>query len=109
MEKFNITLVKKWVWRALNDHNSLWSRVLIAKYEKEEEWLKKKNNRKGSIWWRDMRKIYQLHVNRGLMSKKLRRKLGDRRYMKFWKSKWLGDEPAKKSYKRLFLNSTQQE
>lgn len=52
-----MALVGKWLWGALNDQHSLWSRVLVAKYDRGEDWLKKENGRKGSLWWHDMRKI----------------------------------------------------
>lgn len=50
LEKFNMALLGKWMWRAMNDHNGLWTRLLDAKYGRKEDWLKMKNGGKGSIW-----------------------------------------------------------
>lgn len=65
LEKFNLALVGKWLGRALNEKNNIWVKVLVAKYGKGDEWLEKKYKGKGSIWWRDLREVYQLEVDRG--------------------------------------------
>lgn len=84
-------------------------RVLEAKYDRGEDWMGKNVYRKLSIWWRDLRKICQLDVENEWMENKLRRKVRDRRTIKLWESKWLGQEPLKVNHNRLFSISTQQE
>lgn len=56
-----------------------------------------------------MRKFCQLDDNRGSMAGKLSKELGDRRDIKFQKSKYLGDEWVKISHNRIFLNSTKKD
>lgn len=57
LEKFNMALVGKWLWKSLNEKSNLWVRVLESKYGRGEEWLQKENNMKGSVWWKDLRKV----------------------------------------------------
>lgn len=101
--------MEKQAWRVLNEKNKLWVRLLEVKYDKCEDWLKHDERKKGSVWWRDSRKLCQLDVDKGWLNKKLYKKLGNGLDIKFWESIQLGQEPMKISYKRLFLNSSQQE
>jgi len=50
---FNIALLGKWCWRLLVDRDSLWFRVLSARYG--VEWgCVREGGREASVWWSDI-------------------------------------------------------
>ena len=63
IETFNTALIGKWLWRALIEKDSLWVKVLEAKYGSADQWLSPENNVKGSPWWMDLRKICLLSLD----------------------------------------------
>ncbi|KEH20213.1 hypothetical protein MTR_8g069860 [Medicago truncatula] len=75
LREFNISLLGKWVWRVLEERESLWNVVLQVKY--------------GVVG------------GRGLLDN-IVRKVGDGRSTMFWEDPWLLDVPLVVSYPRLF-------
>lgn len=49
IDKFNLALVGKWMWRTLNEKSNLWVIVLEEKYGRRKAWLNKENSWKGSM------------------------------------------------------------
>ena len=83
IEMFNMALIGKWMWRALNEKNKYWVRVLEAKYGCSGGWLKVEGNNTGSIWWKDLKRVCQLNVEGGWLRNSLHRKLGNGMNIRF--------------------------
>jgi len=54
--KFNIALLGKWCWKIKVDQDSLWFKVLVAKYGQENGRVKE-GGRRGSSWWKEVADI----------------------------------------------------
>lgn len=58
LEVFNISLLAKWKWRCIHDHNALWRDLLAFRYgnliAKQTCSLDRSWGTKDSIWWRDL-------------------------------------------------------
>jgi len=103
LREFNISLLGKWVWRVLEDRESLWNVVLRAKYGEVGgrvcfcEGV-------GSIWWRH---INQIRSGVGMLDTRwlldnIVRKVGDGCHTLFWEDPWLDDVPLAVIFSRLF-------
>ncbi|XP_024626681.1 uncharacterized protein [Medicago truncatula] len=103
LKEFNISLLGKWVWRVLEDRESLWNVVLRAKYGEVggRVWF---CEGVGSIWWRHLN-----HIRSGVglvdatwLLDNIVRKVGDGCTTTFWEDPWLLDVPLAVSFSRLF-------
>ena len=65
LEAFNLALLAKQIWRVITTPNLLVSRVLKAKYMKEEEWLEKEPHNSASWCWKSIHKGGEL-LQKGL-------------------------------------------
>jgi len=50
IREFNVALLGKWCWRLLEDRDSLWFRVLLARYGTDGGRLRG-GGRQDSEWW----------------------------------------------------------
>ncbi|XP_039688712.1 uncharacterized protein [Medicago truncatula] len=103
LKEFNISLLGKWVWRVLEDGESLWKAVLSAKYGEVGGRVRFYEG-VGSIWWRHLN---QIRSGVGLMDSRwlvdnIVRKVGDGCHTLFWEDTWLDDVPLAVSFPRLF-------
>jgi len=103
LKEFNISLMGKWVWRVLEERESLWSLVLRAKYGEEGGRVRFAKG-VGSIWWRHLN---QIRVRVGMVDAtwlvdNIVRQVGDGSTTLFWVNPWLGDITLSTSYARLF-------
>ncbi|GAU10723.1 hypothetical protein TSUD_425530, partial [Trifolium subterraneum] len=84
----------KWVWRILEENESLWCRVLQAKYGQEGGRVSFMEG-VGSNWWRALNQVRSgtgFLDNRWLVENIVRR-VGDGSQTLFWKDPWLDDCP----------------
>ena len=103
LREFNFSLLGKWVWRVLEERESMWNRVLRAKYGEVGGRVRFYEG-VGSIWWRH---INQIRSGVGLADARwlvdnIVGKVGDGRTTMFWEDPWLDDVPLAVSYSRLF-------
>jgi len=56
LKEYYISLLGKWVWRLLEERESLWNVVIRAKYE-EEGGRVRFGSHGGSVWWRTLNQI----------------------------------------------------
>ncbi|GAU46642.1 hypothetical protein TSUD_246690 [Trifolium subterraneum] len=93
----------KWVWRCLEERDSLWSLVLKAKYGQEGGWVCFAE-RVGSVWWRNVNSVRVgggVRDNRWLVDNICRR-VGNDRDTLFWLDPWLEECPLQRSFCRLY-------
>jgi hypothetical protein len=103
IKEFNCALLGKWVWRILEENESLWCRVLQAKFGQEGGRVSFMEG-VGSNWWRALNQVRSgtgFLDNRWLVENIVRR-VGDGSQTLFWKDPWLDDCPFDRSFRRLF-------
>jgi hypothetical protein len=106
----NISLLTKWKWRLLSEGESIWQNILRDRYGGGESgvgWLfRSLPSINASPWWNDLMSVGivagvdRLH---GIFSKKI----GNGGNTSFWHDSWVGPQPLKEVFPRLFLISTQ--
>jgi hypothetical protein len=103
LKEFNISLLGKWVWRLLEDRESLWNVVIRAKYG-EEGGRVRFGEGVGSVWWRNLNQIRRGVglVDSGWLSDNIIRRVGDGRDTLFWVDPWLDDCPLARTFGRLY-------
>ncbi|GAU42359.1 hypothetical protein TSUD_350250 [Trifolium subterraneum] len=92
----------KWVWRCLEERDSLWSLVLKAKYGQEGGRVCFAEG-VGSAWWRNVNSVrvgVGVQDNRWLVDNICRR-VGNGRDTLFWLDPWLEECPLQRSFCRL--------
>jgi len=97
IREFNVALLGKWCWRLLEDRDSLWFRVLSARYGIEEGRLRG-GGCGASEWWRVVHSLskerwFTEHVSRGV---------GNGRMTLFWSDVWCGRVSFRVRFSRLF-------
>jgi hypothetical protein len=106
LREFNYALLGKWVWRVLEEKDSLWCSVLKAKYGHEGGRVCLEEN-VGSPWWRA---VNQIRLGRGLLEDgwlrdNIVRRVGNGRESFFWKDTWLAEGSQgtlARSFSRLY-------
>ncbi|RZB71032.1 LINE-1 retrotransposable element ORF2 protein [Glycine soja] len=113
LEVLNISLLAKWKWRCIHDHNALWRDLLAFRYgnliAKQTCSLDRSWGTKDSIWWRDLMLLEkELSQNQIFFQRAVSCDVGDGQSILFWYNKWLGSEPLKDAFPELFAISSQQ-
>jgi len=55
--KFNIALLRKWIWRLGTEKKGLWKEMLESKHGRWRSLRTKRNSWSDSLWWRDLKEI----------------------------------------------------
>ncbi|XP_057453105.1 uncharacterized protein LOC130744965 [Lotus japonicus] len=96
--RFNWSLLGKWRWRMMKEEDSLWCRILSAKY----------NGRvrpSDSQWWKDINAVCFDQGHGCWFNNAICRRLGDGGKVAFWKENWLGCGDLKGKFPRIFALS----
>lgn len=103
IREFNIALLEKWCWRMYIDRESLWYRVLVARYREMGGWLNE-GECQNSSRWKDL-----LGVRRGICSRvpncfgdNLRKSIENGGDTFFWTDPWLSGILFSDRFDRLF-------
>jgi hypothetical protein len=94
-KKMNLALLLKWIWRLYNEEDTIWARIIRAKYGDASD-LFSGSGQGGSPFWRSLHKIKHLF------------KVGAKHVVRngvrtnFWKDWWLGRGPIMDSFPSLF-------
>ena len=109
ISSFNLSLLGKWKWNLFQRPGELWVKVLESKYGGWRGLSEDTSERGQSIWWRDLKLMFQ-HPQHGVtMSNTILWKVGSRGKFKFWEDTWLGGEDTLlQRYPRLYIISSQQ-
>ncbi|CAN4081537.1 unnamed protein product [Withania somnifera] len=91
----------KWLWRYNQEHASLWKEVVQAKHGFTNHWCTKVDRTPhGTGLWKGIRLLWDaFSLNTSLQA-------GNGEHILFWKDKWLGFNPLKDTYPRLFPLAT---
>ena len=94
-KNMNIALILKWVWRLFQDDESIWHKLVVAKYPEADN-IFAATSCGGSQFWRAIHKIKHFF------------KLGAKYVVRsggrtaFWTDWWVGDSPLSTRFPRLF-------
>lgn len=108
LESFNLSLFLKWKWRILQGGDTLWRDIIDSKYGLQPSLnTQRMSNRPSpaSFWWRDLQSLQNL----SWFDEGVRRSVGNGRETSFWNSIWIGNEPLRLRFNRLFIISTDKE
>jgi len=97
IKEFNNALLGKWGLRMLIERESLWFKVLSARYGLEEGRVKG-GGREASWWWRDVHVL----CSEAWFRHNVSRVLGNGKNTWFWSEVWVGDVPLRDKFPRLF-------
>jgi len=112
VEKFNISLLSKWRWRLLVEQDSLWFKVMRAKYG-HWEWSGVVRDCHGMLnsnypsgWWRELWRLdKEGDLQREWWSSNIIKRVGDGGKTIFWGDPWVGGSCLKDKFPRLFALS----
>src|SRR4051812_20116556 len=96
LANFNEALLTKWLWRLVNETETIWIGLMKARYGAlwERLVLNRYSGRrsKESLWWKDLLKLVDsAEVN--CFFNFLSFKLGEGSLIPFWRRRWLGHRP----------------
>jgi hypothetical protein len=97
IREFNIALLGKWCWWLLAERETLWFKVLSARYGVEGGRLLS-GGRESSLWWRDIHDL----CREEWFSDHVSRSVGDGKTTCFWTDVWLGRVSFSVRYSRLY-------
>jgi len=97
IREFNYALLGKWCWRLLVDKNSLWFRVLLARYGVEGGQLLE-GGRDASSW----RRVIYTFRRKQWFSEHVSCVVGNGKLTMFWSDVWVGGVAFRECFSRLF-------
>ncbi|KAJ0929069.1 putative reverse transcriptase zinc-binding domain-containing protein [Helianthus annuus] len=100
---FNLAMISKWWWRFKDDPNQLWAKVVYSiHYSKSENKLIPGKASMPGVW-KDIGSVDKILANIGIqIHDKLKVAVGDGSSVRFWKDKWLTQEPLMLRFPNLF-------
>jgi hypothetical protein len=108
----NISLLAKWKWRLLSEGKSIWKNALQERYSGGERgfgWISRLLAPNiASTWWVDLISVGLIDGTDRLRDIFFKR-IGNGGETSFWHDTWVGTQPLKEVFPRLFLVSTQKE
>jgi len=97
IREFNTALLGKWCWRMLVERESLWFKVLSARYGLSEGRLGA-GGCHASLWWRDMEVLRREEW----FQDSVQRVVGNGENTLFWSDVWVGEVSFRVRYPRLY-------
>lgn len=100
----NKVLLGKWLWRFSKERESLWRRVIVARYGLLFEWNRKDvRNGYGTGNWKSILK------GKFDFWKFIRFKLGSGKVIRFWEDLWGGELPLRYEFRSIYNLALNQE
>jgi len=104
---FNIALLAKWKWHYISNGRGRWKECLESKYGMELD-KSQISVKLQSWWWRDLVKMCKEGGGEGWFQEEVRWSLGKGDKVKFWEDVWIGNQPLKTLFPKLFSISLNQ-
>jgi len=107
IEKFNISLLARWVWRIGEEGQGLWKKVNVSKYSIGGKICVDCRNRYDSWWWTDVCKICGEGKPENWFDKAIQWRIGMGDKIQFWNDIWVRNQPLNDFFSRFvtFSNS----
>ena len=87
----------KWLWKYSKEPQSLWGKVIKAKYGEENNWVSKKvRTSYGVSVWKSIRELWPIMKNHSSI------RVNNGRNTSFWNDNWLGIGSLKERYPDMF-------
>ncbi|KAJ0910635.1 putative RNA-directed DNA polymerase [Helianthus annuus] len=103
LREINIALLTKWWWRFKTEENALWRRVICSLHHSNRSWpfLPFANNLTGT--WNVIAKLDNILAKSNIkLPNLIVGKLGNGGKIRFWLDSWIGSQPLKEVFPRLF-------
>jgi len=97
IREFNVALLGKWCWRMLVERDSLWFKVLLARYGLADGRLRD-GRRLASTWWRDLQVLSREEWFTDSADRVVRNGVNTL----FWSDVWVGEVSLRVRFPRLF-------
>lgn len=100
----NIAMLSKWFWRLLQGPTPLWRHVICDKYRYPSSLsiLELEIPKSSGPWRKICAAILQQADVKEIISKGIRKNIGNGSQTRFWHEPWLAPSPLKKEFPRLF-------
>ncbi|KAL4588047.1 hypothetical protein LXL04_000925 [Taraxacum kok-saghyz] len=102
LEKLNLALIAKWVWRYRTEPDAMWVKVIDNIHGPDSLCTTDDLKICHSNWKKIMKSMYNQDQVDLDMRKITRRKCEDGKTTKFWEESWLSDKPLREVYPRLY-------
>jgi len=102
LRTFNLALLGKWVWRLGSDKGGLWKEIIVSKYGGWRSLREEGKDNKESIWWKDLRKVWNSKDWGRNFEDSINWKVGYGKKVLFWEDNWVGSGTLKNVFSRLF-------
>lgn len=106
---FNLALLGKWRWRLLLEEESLWGKVMIAKYDVPLYGERAEPRGTSSSWWKDLMRSCSGGTESCWFDWGVERKIGKGNSVRFWSDTWCRHFTLKDRYLRLYNLSLQKD
>jgi len=87
----------------------LWKEVLESKYGGWRNLKEDKCIYRASLWWKDLKKIWKLEMWGSNFGDCLNWEIGNGKDIKLWEDRWVGNDPLKTKFPRLFSLSVEKD
>ena len=104
----NLALLFKWLWRFLNEPDSLWKQLVQTKYKYGAAFTLAKLSppKSGGPWRNIITALFRNEAAKNLTLHNTRKQVGAGSHTLFWEDLWVGDSTLANQFPRLFrLNS----
>ena len=81
---FNLAMLGKWRWNLFHDEGQLWAKILVSKYGGWRGLEENGGNSFESLWWRDLKSIFQTTQQGEDAIKGVKWRVGCGDSIKFW-------------------------
>ncbi|XP_076949723.1 uncharacterized protein LOC143622474 [Bidens hawaiensis] len=103
ISEVNASLLVKWAWRFINEHESMWRKVIISLHGGRNKWafvpVKKSL---GGVWKSIVSVLNKVRFDGRRVEDLFYCKLGDGSRIDFWKDVWFGSTPLYRRWPLLF-------
>ncbi|GMJ01097.1 hypothetical protein like AT4G29090 [Hibiscus trionum] len=104
----NKALLSKWMWRYAQDCDSLWRRLITAKYGVNIQWWRfntENLSAMSGVWKQIVLNSCDISIEHHMGMAGFQWKIGNGKMVLFWFDPWVTQQPLKDIYPRLFMLS----